>query len=71
MEVDGKVLAQSGAMERYVAKLAGVYPSDPWEAAKVDEAVGLVMDAQDALYYSASAKMVRAAVLRWRRGRRA
>lgn len=35
LEVDGKVLSQSGAMERYVAKLVGMYPVDPWEAAKV------------------------------------
>uniref|UniRef100_A0A7S3VSV3 Glutathione S-transferase n=1 Tax=Dunaliella tertiolecta TaxID=3047 RepID=A0A7S3VSV3_DUNTE len=37
LEVDGKMLSQSSAMERYVAKLTDQYPSDPWEAAKVDE----------------------------------
>ena len=35
--VDGKQLAQSSAIERYAAKLAGITPSDPWETAKVDE----------------------------------
>jgi glutathione S-transferase len=42
LEVDGKQLAQSAAIERYVAKLAGLHPTDPWQAAKVDEAVAFV-----------------------------
>eukprot|EP00983_Pelagomonas_calceolata_P037326 1136288-Pelagomonas_calceolata.AAC.1 len=29
LEVDGKMLSQSSAMERYVAKLTDQYPSDP------------------------------------------
>ncbi len=29
LEVDGKMLAQSSAMERYVAKLVGLMPEDP------------------------------------------
>ncbi|KAL6754465.1 hypothetical protein V8C86DRAFT_3165179 [Haematococcus lacustris] len=37
LEVDGKQLAQSSAIERYAARLAGLYPQDAWEAAKVDE----------------------------------
>ncbi|RRR13615.1 hypothetical protein CVV73_26600, partial [Enterobacter hormaechei] len=32
-------IAQAGAMERYAAKLANLYPSDPLEAAKVDQVV--------------------------------
>mmetsp|Transcript_93436 Transcript_93436/g.166263 ORF Transcript_93436/g.166263 Transcript_93436/m.166263 type:complete len:249 (+) Transcript_93436:55-801(+) len=49
--VDGKELAQTKAILRYVGKLAQydgrlLYPQDPWLAAKVDE----VMDAFDDLW---------------------
>lgn len=37
LEVDGKPLLQSNAQAQYCAKLAGIYPSDPWLAAKCDE----------------------------------
>ncbi|KAL6754466.1 glutathione S-transferase [Haematococcus lacustris] len=37
LKVDGKQLAQSSAIERYAARLAGLYPQDAWEASKVDE----------------------------------
>lgn len=37
MDVDGKRLAQSSAILRYVGRLGGLYPQDPWQAAKVDE----------------------------------
>lgn len=37
LEVDGKQLAQSNAINRYVGKLAGLYPEDPWQAALCDE----------------------------------
>mmetsp|Transcript_30029 Transcript_30029/g.76479 ORF Transcript_30029/g.76479 Transcript_30029/m.76479 type:complete len:217 (-) Transcript_30029:278-928(-) len=47
LEVDGKMLAQTSAIERYAAKLAGLAPSDPWEAAKVDEVLGFVAEAND------------------------
>ena len=40
--VDGKILQQSQAIATYCAKLAGLYPSDPWEAAKVDEAIQFI-----------------------------
>lgn len=37
LEVDGKhTLVQSSAIMRYLGKLAGLYPSDPIQAAKVD-----------------------------------
>eukprot|EP00980_Cylindrotheca_fusiformis_P000608 scaffold154_cov129-Cylindrotheca_fusiformis.AAC.25 len=37
LEVDGKHnLVQTGAIMRYLAKLTGLYPEDPLEAAKVD-----------------------------------
>eukprot|EP01125_Pyxidicula_operculata_P003999 TRINITY_DN1565_c2_g2_i1.p2 TRINITY_DN1565_c2_g2~~TRINITY_DN1565_c2_g2_i1.p2 ORF type:complete len:210 (+),score=62.53 TRINITY_DN1565_c2_g2_i1:822-1451(+) len=45
VEVDGKVLAQSGAILRYVGKLTKLYPSDEWKAAKVDEFLDSVEDA--------------------------
>lgn len=41
LEVDGQVVAQSNAINRYVGKLVGLYPEDPWQAALCDE----VMDA--------------------------
>jgi glutathione S-transferase len=41
IEVDGKPLAESNTINRYVGKLAGLYPKDDWNAARVDE----VMDA--------------------------
>ncbi|GIL89834.1 hypothetical protein Vretifemale_17538 [Volvox reticuliferus] len=41
---DGKMLAQSGAIDRYTAKLAGLYPEDPLKAARADEAVFLLAD---------------------------
>ena len=37
LEVDGKILQQSQAIATFCAKLANLYPSDPWAAAKVDE----------------------------------
>eukprot|EP00955_Chlamydomonas_euryale_P105705 365660-Chlamydomonas_euryale.AAC.9 len=64
LEVDGKMLSQSGAMERYIAKKVGVYPADDWEAAKVEEAVGLVQDMFNTMLFSTTAKMVRCANMR-------
>ena len=44
LEVDGQILAQSNAINRYVGKLAKLYPSDPWQAALCDEAMEAVED---------------------------
>src|SRR3990170_1821809 len=44
LEADGKILAQSNAINRYVGKLADLYPSDPWQAALCDEAMEAVED---------------------------
>jgi glutathione S-transferase len=44
LEVDGQIVAQSNAINRYVGKLAGLYPSDPWEAALCDEIMEAVED---------------------------
>eukprot|EP00199_Chlamydomonas_sp_CCMP681_P004580 CAMPEP_0119106488 /NCGR_PEP_ID=MMETSP1180-20130426/4488_1 /TAXON_ID=3052 ORGANISM="Chlamydomonas cf sp, Strain CCMP681" /NCGR_SAMPLE_ID=MMETSP1180 /ASSEMBLY_ACC=CAM_ASM_000741 /LENGTH=143 /DNA_ID=CAMNT_0007091837 /DNA_START=88 /DNA_END=516 /DNA_ORIENTATION=- len=39
LEVDGVTYAQSSAIERYAASLAGVYPTSPLEQLKVDQLV--------------------------------
>jgi len=44
--VDGKVLSQSGAICRYVAKHCGLYPSDSFLAAKSGEAFEASQDLQ-------------------------
>ncbi|MFI5308938.1 MAG: glutathione S-transferase family protein [Polyangiales bacterium] len=44
LEVDGRVLTQSGAINRYVGKLADLYPTDPWQAALCDEVIDAVED---------------------------
>jgi prostaglandin-H2 D-isomerase / glutathione transferase len=44
LEVDGQVVAQSNAINRYVGKLADLYPSDSWQAALCDEAMEAVED---------------------------
>lgn len=43
VEVDGKVVAQSNSLNRYVGKLSGLYPKDDWQALLCDE----VMDAAE------------------------
>ena len=44
LEVDGKVITQSNTINRYVGKLAGLYPKDDWQAALVDEVMDAVED---------------------------
>lgn len=44
LEVDGKVIAQSNTINRYVGKLAGLYPKDDWQATRVDEVMDAVED---------------------------
>jgi glutathione S-transferase len=44
LEVDGKTVSQSNAINRYVGRLVGLYPSDPWQAALCDEAMDAVED---------------------------
>lgn len=43
LEADGKVLTQSNTINRYVGRLAGLYPKDDWQATVCDE----VMDATE------------------------
>lgn len=44
LEVDGEVLTQSNAINRFVGKLAGLYPEDAWQAARCDEVMDAVED---------------------------
>src|SRR2546425_5150498 len=44
LEVDGAIVSQSNGINRYVGKLADLYPSDPWQAALSDEAMEAVED---------------------------
>ncbi len=44
LEVDGKAVAQSNTINRYVGRLAGLYPADPWQAALCDETMDAVED---------------------------
>lgn len=42
LELDGQTVAQCNSINRYVGKLAGLYPSDAWQAALCDEAMDAV-----------------------------
>src|SRR3954464_1241578 len=44
LEVDGRVISQCNAINRYVGKLADLYPTDPWQAALCDEIMDAVED---------------------------
>jgi glutathione S-transferase len=44
LEVDGEVLTQSNAINRFVGKLANLYPDDPLQAARCDEVMDAVED---------------------------
>lgn len=44
LEVDGQVIAHSNTINRYVGKLAGLYPGDDWQAALVDEVMDAIED---------------------------
>jgi glutathione S-transferase len=44
LEVDGRVITQSNTIDRYLGKLAGLYPKDDWQAALVDEVMDAVED---------------------------
>jgi glutathione S-transferase len=49
LEVDGKVVTQSNSINRYVGKLAGLYPQDDWQALLCDEAMDAVEDMDNLL----------------------
>lgn len=44
LEVDGRRVAQSNGINRFVGKFAGLYPDDPWQAAVCDEVMDTVND---------------------------
>jgi glutathione S-transferase len=44
LEVDGKLITQSNTINRYLGKLAGLYPKDDWQAALADEVMDAVED---------------------------
>jgi len=44
LEIDGEPLTQSNAINRYVGRLAGLYPEDALEAARCDEVMDAVED---------------------------
>ena len=44
LEVDGKEITQSNTINRYLGKLAGLYPKDDWQAALADEVMDAVED---------------------------
>jgi glutathione S-transferase len=44
LEIDGRSLAQSNSINRYVGRLVGLYPADAWQAARCDEAMDAVED---------------------------
>ena len=44
LEVDGKVVTQSNTINRYVGKLAGLYPKDEWQAVLCDEVMDVAED---------------------------
>jgi glutathione S-transferase len=44
LEVDDKVVTQSNSINRYVGKLAGLYPRDDWQALLCDEVLDAAED---------------------------
>ena len=44
LEVDGKTITQSNTINRYLGKLAGLYPKDDWQAVLADEVMEAVED---------------------------
>uniref|UniRef100_A0A158R4S3 Glutathione S-transferase 1 n=1 Tax=Syphacia muris TaxID=451379 RepID=A0A158R4S3_9BILA len=49
LEVDGKVLAQSRAIEKYLAKTFGLNGKTDWESAKIDELIQSMEDLHNKL----------------------
>lgn len=44
LEIDGEKITQSNTINRYVGKLASLYPDDPLQAARCDEVMDAVED---------------------------
>jgi len=45
LEVDGVMLTQSNTINRFLAKMCGMYPEHDWQAALCDEAMDTIEDA--------------------------
>lgn len=45
LEIDGEAMTQSNSMCRFIGRLVDLYPDDPLEAFRCDEAMGIVEDA--------------------------
>jgi len=50
--IDDKVVAQSGGIIRFVAKKTGLYSSDDFKAAKIDELIDFATDITEAVFPS-------------------
>eukprot|EP00775_Hariotina_reticulata_P005347 gene5347-5583_t len=50
LEVDGKLLAQSAAIDRFCAKKAGLLSDDPWKVALADQAYFFCEDIWQTMY---------------------
>lgn len=44
LEVDGKMLTQSNTIDRYLGRLAGLFPKDEWQAVLADEVMEAIED---------------------------
>ena len=44
LEIDGKIIGQTGAIARYCGKLSNLYPKDAFLAAKVDQIIDTATD---------------------------
>ena len=42
--IDGESITQSNAISRYIGKMAGLYPDDPWQALYCDEVLDALED---------------------------
>ena len=56
LTINGNVYGQSLAQVRYFGKLAGLYPTDPLEAFRVDEFIGYLTDAMSSVMKSMALK---------------
>jgi len=50
LTVDGHALTQCNTINRYVGKLAGLYPEDPWQAVLCDEVMDAVEDVSSRVF---------------------
>lgn len=51
LEIDGKLLNQSIAISRYLAKKAGLAGKDDWESLLIDKAVDNIYEMRQSIQY--------------------